>query len=127
MLQVRRLIETLPDEGLLRGQTWTSMRALVQSELEVYTRALETAVVREQVIASPGMADYAAREARYAGANLTNGLGAPEPATVAAMIDKTVMGKTRFEQLFAAKNGKVAPWTQGMFRVVDRNVRTGIL
>ena len=127
MLQVRRLVETLPEEGLLRNQSWTSLRGLVQSELEIYTKALERAIQREQVIASPGMADYAAREARYAGANLTNGLGAPEPPVVAAMVDKTVMGKTRFKQLFATKDGEVTPWTQGMFRVVDRNVRTGIL
>ena len=95
MLQVRRLVETLPEEGLLRNQSWSAMRSLVQSELEIYTKALERAIQREQVIASPGMADYAAREARYAGANLTNGLGAPEPASVVAMVDKTVMGKSR--------------------------------
>jgi len=42
-------------------------------------------------------------------------------------VDRTMIGKRRFRELFAPKQGPVVPWVDGMFRVVDRKVQTGIL
>lgn len=127
MLQVRRLVETLPEESLLRNKAWAELSTAAKLEMEPYSQALRTAVYREEAISAPGMAEYAKREATYAGANITGTLNAPAAANVAAMVDKAKIGRTRFRQLFGTKDGMVSPWTQGMFRVVDRNVRTGIL
>ena len=127
MLQVRRLVETLPEESLLRNKAWSELSMAAKLEMEPYSQALKTAVYREEAISAPGMAEYAKREATYAGANITNTLGAPAATNVAAMVDKAKIGKASFKRLFGTKSGMVSPWTQGMFRVVDRNVRTGIL
>ena len=44
-----------------------------------------------------------------------------------AQVARAKVGKARFEQLFVNANGGINPWTQQMFRVVDRNVRSGII
>ena len=73
------------------------------------------------------MKAYAAREAEYAGAKITEGLGAPLPSNVVEQVKRARVGKARFEQLFANANGGTSPWTEQMFKVVDRNVRGGII
>ena len=127
MLNVRRLVETLPDEGLLRQKAWREIKPLVLREMSPYASKLRMAVYREETIASKGMVDYAIREGKYAGAALTDGVGAPAPASIAAAVDKAKIGKQRFRTLFTPKQGPIAPWVDGMFRVVDRKVQTGIL
>ena len=131
MLEVRRLVEAgLPDEGLLRQKAWREMKPLVLNAMAPYAQKLRMAVYREETIAAPEMAAYAAREAKYAGAKLTATLGEPSPAFVSAAVDRTKIGKRRFRELFVAQGGpgrEAPPWVEGMFKVVDRKVQTGIL
>ena len=127
MLQVRHLVETLPEEALFRNKAWTELSMAAKLEMESYTQALRSAVYREEGISAPGMAEHAKREATYAGANITKPALTVSSANVVAMVDEAKIGKASFKRLFGTKTGAVSPWTQGMFNIVDRNVRTGIL
>ena len=126
MRNVRRLVETLPEESLLRNRAWRELEPLVKIEMEPYAQGLQRAVMQEETIAAPGMEAFAKRQAEYAGASITQGLGGTTPASVAAQVNRVVIGKARFEQLFAAKDGP-SIYTKSMFKVVDRAVRAGII
>ena len=127
MLDVRRMIELLPEEGLLRDKAWKDLQPLVKTQMLPYSLALRTAVEQQQVAAAPEMKAYAAREAEYAGIKLTEGLGQPLRPNVVAQVNRARVGKARFRELFSPKQGPITPWTEQMFRVVDRNVRSGII
>ena len=127
MLDVKRMVELLPEESLLRDKAWKELQPIVKTQMAPYAQALRQAVEREEVAAAPDMVAYAAREAEYAGARITQGLGAPLQSSVVAQVARAKVGKARFEQLFANKDGGINPWTQQMFKVVDRNVRSGII
>ena len=127
MLNVRRLIGELPEESLLRGRAWRDMQPIVKLEMEPYAQGLRRAIEQQEVVASPEMAAYAQREAKAAGAAINESLGAPTQTSVIAQLNKTRVGKARFRELFMAKEGPVTPWTQSMFRVVDRKVRAGMI
>ena len=127
MLDVKRMVEQLPEESLLRDKAWKELRPLVKTLMAPYSQGLKQAIEREEVIASPEMKAYAAREAEYAGAKITEGLGAPLQASVVEQVNRAQIGKARFRELFMPKDGPVTPWVEQMFRVVDRNVRAGII
>ena len=127
MANVKRMVETLPEEGLLRDKAWKQLQPIVKVEMAPYAQALRQAVEQQEVAAAPEMKAYAAREAEYAGAKITQGLGAPLPSNVVAQVARARVGKTRFRELFMPKQGPITPWTEQMFRVVDRNVRAGII
>ena len=127
MLNVRKLIEQLPEESLLRGRAWRDLQPLVKIELEPYAQGLKQAVTQQEIIGAPGMQDFARREAELAGAKLTGGLGAPTQASVIDQLNRARVGKARFRELFTPKQGPITPWTQSMFRVVDTKVRAGMI
>ena len=127
MLNVRRLISELPEESLLRGRAWRDMQPIVKIEMEPYAQGLRRAIEQQEVVAAPEMAAYAQSEAKAAGAAINQSLGAPTQTSVVAQLDKTRVGKARFRELFMAKEGLITPWTQSMFRVVDRKVRAGMI
>lgn len=127
MLNVRKLIEQLPEESLLRGRAWKDLQPIVKLELEPYAQGLKQAVTQQEVTAAPGMQDFARREAELAGAKLTSGLGAPTQASVIDQLNRARVGKARFRELFTPKQGPITPWTQTMFRVVDTKVRAGMI
>jgi SPP1 gp7 family putative phage head morphogenesis protein len=127
MFNVRRLIQTLPEEGLLRDKAWKDIQPIVKIEMAPYAQGLRQAVEQQEVAAAPDMVAYAAREAEYAGAKITQGLGQPLQSNVVAQVNRARVGKARFRELFMPKQGPITPWTEQMFRVVDRNVRSGII
>ena len=126
MYNVKRLVETLPEESLLRGKAWRELETLIKIEMAPYAQGLRQSITQQVVAAAPDMEAFAKRQAEYAGAKITEGLGGATPANVTAAVNRAVIGKARFEQLFAGKNG-ISPYTQSMFRVVDRKVRAGII
>ena len=75
MLNVRRLVETLPEESLLRGKAWREVEALIKIEMEPYARGLRVAIEQQEIAAAPDMEAFAKRQAEYAGAKITEGLG----------------------------------------------------
>ena len=100
MLDVKRMVEQLPEESLLRDKAWKELRPLVKTWMAPYSQGLKQAIEREEVIASPEMKAYAAREAEYAGAKITEGLGAPLQASVVEQVNRAQIGKARFRELF---------------------------
>ena len=60
MLEVKRLVERLPDGSLLRNKTWRELEPLVKVAMSPYGAALRQAVYREEVAAAPEMIAYAA-------------------------------------------------------------------
>ena len=127
MLNVRRLVETLPEENLLRTKSWADLEDLVLIEMAPYAQGLRQSITQQIVAAGPDMEAYAIRQAEYAGATITKGVGAATPANVIAAVDRAVIGEKRFRDLFMSKAGPVTPWTNSMFKVVDRTVRAGII
>ena len=127
MFNVKQLVQQLPEESLLRGKAWKDLQPMVKLEMEPYAQGLRQAITQQEVAAAPGMKAYAAREASYAGAALTEGLGAPAAASVVKQLDRARVGKARFRELFMSKQGPVTPWTMSMFRVVDQKVRAGMI
>lgn len=128
MLNVKRLIEIgLPEESLLRNKAWRNIEPDVKIAMAPYSQVLRQAVEQQEITAAPDMIAYIKREAEYAGTTLTQGLGAPLPSNVVAQVGRARVGKTRFRELFNPKQGPITPWTEQMFRVVDRNVRSGIM
>ena len=126
MLNVKRLVETLPNENLLRNRAWRELEPLVLIEMAPYAQGFRQSITQQEVVAGPDMEAYAIRQAEYAGAKITNGLGAATPASVTAQVNRAVIGKKRFDQLFA-DSGTPSIFTKSMFKVVDRNVRSGII
>ena len=127
MLNVRRLVESLPEESLLRGRAWRNLELLIKIEMEPYARGLRQAVLQQEIAAGPDMEAYARREAEYAGAKITQGLGSATPASVTEQVGRATVGKARFHELFMPKAGPVTPWTNQMFKVVNRRVQAGII
>ena len=127
MSDVKRMVELLPEEGLLRDKAWKELQPIVKQQMAPYAQGLRQAVEQQEVAAAPEMVAYAKREAEYAGAKITEGLGAPLPSNVVEQVARARVGKARFEQLFANTNGGTSAWTEQMFKVVDRNVRSGII
>lgn len=127
MFNVKQLVQQLPEESLLRGKAWKDLQPMVKLEMEPYAQGLRQAITQQEVAAAPGMKAYAAREASYAGAALTEGLGAPAAASVVKQLNRARVGKARFRELFMSKRGPVTPWTMSMFRVVDQKVRAGMI
>ena len=126
MLNVKQLVEQLPDENLLKIKAWQEIKELVLIEMEPYAVGLERALQVENGIAIPGMQAFVAREAAFAGVQITEGLGQPAAQNVINSVNRARVAGTRVEKLFAQKDG-ISPWTKSMFKVVDRNVRGGVI
>ena len=126
MLNVKQLVEQLPEENLLKIKAWREIEPLVLIEMEPYAVGLERALQVENGIAIPDMKAFVAREAAHAGVQLTQGLGQPSAQNVINSVKRARVAGTRVERLFAQKDG-ISPWTKSMFRVVDRTVRGGVI
>ena len=62
MLNVKQLVELLPEENLLRLKAWRELEPLVKMDMEPYARGLYAALQQENGAAVPDMAAYAERE-----------------------------------------------------------------
>ena len=139
MFSVRQSIETgLPDESLLRDAAWKGLQPIVQNVLLSYADGLRRAIERQNVAAAPDMAAYAIREAQNAGAVIAHGLGGQLQSSVIEQVGRARVGQRRFRELFYpadirsadgrfVKQPPIPPVVKSMFRVVDRNVRSGII
>ena len=58
MANVKRLVETMPKEGLLREKAWRDLEPLVQAELDKYGDRLGKSLVDAEVKATPAMRKY---------------------------------------------------------------------
>jgi SPP1 gp7 family putative phage head morphogenesis protein len=137
MANVKRLIETLPKEGLLRDKAWKDLQPLVQEELNKYGDRLGRSLVKADSEAAPMMRDYAVRELEHGGAELPEAVqvrNQPVPESVRMALNSKVNG-VRVEQLFAmnpkvkstARRVQQSKINQALFKTIDTRVRGGII
>ena len=91
MLNVKQLVELLPDENLLKLKAWRELEPIIKIEMEPYARGLYGALQQENGAAVPDMAAYAEREAGFAG---VKNLKEPAPPNVQALVNNAKVAGT---------------------------------
>ena len=131
MANVKRLVELMPAEGLLREKAWRDLEPLVRAELEKYGEKLGQSVVDAEVNAAPRMKAYAAREFNYGGADLPKTVSMapqPLPLSIQMALDSKVAGTTVRKMFNVDGKAKGAsPVNKALFKVVDTRVRGGLI
>ena len=133
MSQVKRLVEVLPEEGLLRGRAWKDLEPLVKQELNVYGQQLGSAIENALVDAEPGMEAAAIREAKLGGADFgpetisINPAGGRVQDTVARALNSQVNNVTVKRLFNLDGKTKTSPVDKALFRTVDTTVRAGMI
>ena len=137
MDNIKSLVQTLPQEGLLRNKAWRDLEPLVQEELNRYGDQLGRALVAGDSEAAPMMRDYAVREFEHGGADLPEAVrvrNQPVPGSVEMALNSKVNG-VRVQDLFAM-NPKLKSTTRrvqqskinkALFNTIDTRVRGGII
>lgn len=131
MGNVKRLVESLPQEGLLRNKAWRDLEPLVKEELDKYGRQLGKALVNSNSQAAPDMRDYAVREFDNGGADLPEAVrvrNQPVPGSVEMALRSQVNNMT-LDKMFnvSGKAKGEAPILKALFKTVDTRVRGGII
>lgn len=133
MANVKRLIEQLPEESLLRNQSWKQLQPMVQQELKVYGDQLGGAVADALVDAAPEMEKAAIRQAKLGGADFgpeyisLNPAGSRVADTVAMALNSQVNGKTVKKLFNLDGKSEQSAVDKALFRTVDTRVRAGII
>jgi len=131
MISIREMVKSLPEEGLLRNQSWKSLEGLVKFELSKYSKAFGDSLLRALDAASGRMERYALKEAVDAGADLGTtpvrlGVNGTPAGTDLAL--KANVGGQPIKKLFdLTSRTDEAGINRAMFKVIDTRVRTGFL
>jgi hypothetical protein len=131
MANVKRLVETLPKEGLLRQKVWRDLEPLVKAELDKYGDRLGKSLVDAEVKATPKMRAYGVREFNHAGAGLPQAVatqGVPVAQSIEMALNSKVVGQT-VRKMFNV-DGKAkgqSPVNKALFKTVDTRVRGGLI
>nr|BAR36037.1 phage head morphogenesis protein, SPP1 gp7 family (phageSPP1_gp7) [uncultured Mediterranean phage uvMED] len=130
MSNIKRLVEILPQEGLLRNKAWRDLEPLVRKELEVYADALGQAIVKQDSDAASEMRDASVREFERAGAELPEAVRTRRQpvANSVELALKSKVNNVTVEKLFNInKKDGASPVSKALFRTVDTRVRAGII
>ena len=131
MANVKRLVETMPKEGLLREKAWRDLQPLVQAELDKYGDRLGKSLVDAEVKATPAMRKYGLREFNHAGAGLPQAIATqavPVAHSIEMALNSKVVGQT-VRKMFNV-DGKAkgqSPVNKALFKTVDTRVRGGLI
>lgn len=137
LFNIKRMIETMPQEGLLRNKSWRQLEPLVRIELERYADELGKQMVRTVADAAPAMRDASVREFENAGVVLPPEVSKkrqPVPDAL-QMALAVVIGGVTLQKLFGLDPEKPltgsrrrgAPIDRSLFKTIDTQVRSGIL
>ena len=137
LFNIKRMVETMPQEGLLRNQSWAKLEPIVRIELERYADELGKQMVRTVADAAPAMRDSSVREFENAGAVLPPEVSKkrqPVPDAV-QMALAVLIGGVTLQKLFGldpvnpltARRRRGAPIDRSLFKTIDTQVRSGIL
>ena len=129
MANVKRLVETLPQEGLLRDKAWRDLEPFVKAELKNYGDQLGASIVQNDSAAASGMRDYAVREFEHGGAQLPEAVrirNQPVPNSVQMALNSKVNNVT-VKRLFNIGGQGESPVDKALFKTVDTRVRSGII
>jgi hypothetical protein len=131
MANVKRLVETMPKEGLLREKAWRDLEPLVKAELDKYGDRLGKSLVDAEVKATPKMRAYGVREFNHAGAGLPQAVATqavPVAHSIEMALNSKVVGQT-VRKMFNV-DGKAkgqSPVNKALFKTVDTRVRGGLI
>ena len=131
MANVKRLVETMPKEGLLREKAWRDLEPLVKAELDKYGDRLGKSLVDAEVNATPAMRKYGLREFNHAGAGLPQAVATqavPVAKSIEMALNSKVVGQT-VRKMFNV-DGKAkgqSPVNKALFKTVDTRVRGGLI
>ena len=123
LFNIKRMVETMPQEGLLRNKSWRQLEPLVRIELERYADELGKQMVRTVADSAPAMRDASVREFENAGAVLPPEVSKkrqPVPDAVQKWLDGK--GKSTINQ---SRRGKgmlalIAPYPVTSAFITDR-------
>jgi SPP1 gp7 family putative phage head morphogenesis protein len=133
MSNVKQLVESLPEESLLRGRAWKDLEPLVKQELNVYGQQLGSAIENALVDAEPEMERAAIRQARLGGADFgpeavsINPVGGRVQGTVERALNSRVNNVTVKRLFNIDGKTKTAAIDKSLFRTVDTAVRAGMI
>ena len=131
LANVKRLVETMPKEGLLREKAWRELEPLVKDELAKYGDRLGKSLLDAEVQATPKMKAYAVREFNHAGADLPQAVATqavPVAHSIEMALNSKVVGQT-VRKMFNV-DGKAkgqSPVNKALFKTVDTRVRGGLI
>jgi hypothetical protein len=137
LFNVKRLVETMPEEGLMRTSAWRKLEPLVRVELEQYADELGPQLVRTLDSGSTAMRDASVSEFENAGVELPPEVSkrrqrvpqAPELALgvlVGGITVQKLFGLDPANPLTGSRR-RGAPIDSILFKSVDRFVRAGFL
>ena len=133
MANVKRWVEQLPEESLLRAQAWKELEPFVKQELEVYSNQLGSSIENALVDAEPGMERDAIRQAQLAGADFgpetisLNPPGGGVQKSVEMALNSRVNNIT-VQRLFNLDGkGSGSVFDKALFKTVDTRVRGGMI
>jgi hypothetical protein len=137
LFNIKRMVETMPQEGLLRNKSWRQLEPLVRIELEAYADELGKQMVRTVADSAPAMRDASVREFENAGAVLPPEVSKkrqPVPDAV-QMALAVLIGGVTLQKLFGldpvnpltGPRRRGSPIDRSLFKTIDTQVRSGIL
>ena len=130
MLSVKRMIETLPEEGLLRNKAWRDLEPMVRREVQRYGKALGPGLVQQMEDNAGELKEAALRQAVQAGADLNISTVRQDVPDSVQMALNAKVDKATVSQLFnldPTSPSTRARIDQSLFRVIDTRVRGGII
>ena len=137
LFNIKRMVEAMPQEGLLRNKSWRQLEPLVRVELEKYADELGVQMVRQVADAAPAMRDASVREFENAGAVLPPEVSKKRQAVPDAvqMALGVLIGGVTLQKLFGldvenpltGSRRRGSPIDRSLFKTIDTQVRSGIL
>ena len=127
---IKQMIETMPNEGLLRDKAWRDMEQFVRFEMESYAKELGKAIVDQDSQAAPAMRDAAVREFENGGAELPEAVrirNQPVANSVALALRSKVNNVTVRRLFNLDDKEKASPVAKALFKTIDTRVRAGII
>ena len=133
MANVKRWVEQLPEESLLRAQAWKELEPFVRQELEVYSNQLGSSIENALIDAEPGMERAAIRQAQLAGADFgpeminLNPPGGGVQKSVEMALNSRVNNVTVKRLFNLDGKGSGSVFDKALFKTVDTRVRAGMI
>ena len=124
MVRIRSIVESIPDDSLIKEQQWRQLRPLLRYILGDYNRLMEQELLAVVEAMHPIERKYALDMLAQAGVNVA---GAVDDGTAVSASKIQATSKFPLSQLFAvAATSQESPWVKSILRVVDRKVMAGL-
>ena len=145
MVQIRELVEGLPEADLLKASTWKSLKPQVMAALKPYNNAFRNSLYSTLDEIDPDIREYAQKslDAVTAPAPVgttgaipnapgggLQGIGSSQLAdTTRQALSRTSIANIKLDRLFRVGGGEtdISLWMKQNYKAIDRIVGTGII